>query len=236
MFNCDKCDRKYQWKVSLTRHQKHDHGDFFQEQENAAKKDFLRKKDAISLSERKVAYSLGDEDLVIRTTDHFKVNAFALSDGQPVFNAFGVSGMDNIVRMFYGILAMLDHHHHVFLTNRCCDPKKFGQLLGACSEQDRVEMRKIIQSNDEEMRTIKINQSTLIQLSPGHIPHPQIGLLKLLENVNGEFNVHTGIYLHPNELMKLIKHLNSIHSISPSIPTSLIYSALRNLSDQELIA
>ena len=28
---------------------------------------------------------------------------------------------------------------------------------------------------------------------PGYIPHPQIGLMKLLENVKGEFNVHTGI-------------------------------------------
>ena len=88
IFNCDKCDKKYQWKESLTRHQKHDHGDFFQKQENAAKKDFLSMKDALALSEKKVVYSLGDEDLVIRATDNFKVNALALSDGRPVFNAW----------------------------------------------------------------------------------------------------------------------------------------------------
>ena len=234
MFNCDKCDKKYQWKESLTRHQKHDHGDFFQEQENAAKKDFLSKKDALALSEKKVVYSLGDEDLVIRATDNFKVNAFALSDGRPVFNAFGISGMDSITRLFYAILAMLDHHHQLFLTNRCCDPKQFGQLLGASSEQDRIEMRKIIQSADGDMRMIEINESTRIHLSPSYVPHPQIGLLKLVENET--FDVRTGIYLHPNELMKLIKHINSIHSISPTIPTNLIYPALRNLSDQELIA
>ena len=129
MFHCDKCDRKYQWKVSLTRHQKHDHGDFFQEEENATKKDFLRKKDAFALPERKVAYSLGDEDLIIRATDNFKVNAFALADGRPAFNAFGISGVDNITRLFYAILAMLDYHHHLFLTNRCCDPKMFEEVF-----------------------------------------------------------------------------------------------------------
>ena len=62
----------------------------------------------------------------------------------------------------------------------------FGQLLGACSEQDLDEIRKLYQSDHGHVRMIEINEFTRVQLSPAVLPHPQIGLLKLVENVNGE--------------------------------------------------
>ena len=227
MYHCDYCSKMFKRLDNLKRHKNNVHStkssksmsDFIPEEVIFKKRDSIRNKDTFALSEKKFVYSLGEEDLIIRSTGNANINALVHSTGNPTFNAFGISGRENITRIFYSILTLLDHHHVVFLSSPLCDPTKFGTLLGSTSERDRIEMGKLAESaKDGQMRMIMINEYTRIHLTPGYIPHPQIGLIKMTENVNGELVVQTGIYLYPNELMNLIIHLKSTHSISPTVP------------------
>ena len=83
------------------------------------------------------------------------------------------------------------------------------------------------------MTGVTINERARVQLTTPTSTHPQIALMKLKPNADGALVVHAGVYLYLNELVKLLKHLNTTHAISPTMLGK--FPPLPNLSDQELL-
>ena len=194
------------------------------------KRCLLKEKDAYSLSEKKVVYTINGEDFIIRAVDN--VN----------FNGFGLAGRENITRAFYSILTLLAEHRDLFLASSLYGGNELIGLLESISDADRSVMKGLNtiykaygdgESATMIMTGVTINEHARVQLSNPTSTHPQIALMKLKPNTDGVLAVHAGVYLYLNELVKLIKHLNTSHSISPTMLGK--FPPLPNLSDQELL-
>ena len=199
------------------------------------RKCLLRERDAYSLSERKIVYAAssddGDVNFIIRSTD----------DGN--FKAFGLSGVRNVVRAFYAILSMLEENRDTFVNNSLYGAKSLITLLDSISDEDRHEMEdldyldktyKVLGDGDEEkmvMTSVSINENTRVKISL--VGCPQLALLKMAKDTDGEEIIKSGVYLYQTELCKLLKYLNTTHNISPTLPGKL--PPLPDLSDADLL-
>ena len=139
------------------------------------------------------------------------------------FSSFGIRGQENVARAFYAMLTLLEQNRELFVAKSKYGAKELVALL----ESIRAKKEQLSVSD----ATVSINDQARAQL--WHSGIPQISLANLRENDLGEQEIRAGIYLFANELVKLIKHLNTTHIISPKVLGK--YPPLPYLSDVNLL-
>ena len=185
------------------------------------RKCFLKEKDSYSLSDKNIVYASREQaeaNFIIRSTE--EVN----------FKAFGLSGIENVKRAFYTMLALLERNRELFASKSKYGAKELVSLLNSMSTEDRAEIEKLDNPSDV-WEMLMVNDRARAQVTTSRVP--QLSLLKLSENEDGERDIQTGIYLYATELVRLIKYLNTTHEISASVQGK--YAPLPQLSDADLL-
>ena len=189
-------------------------------QDSAKRWSFVKEKAAYPISIKKAAYEraeVSETNFIVRTT--VEAN----------FNSFGIRGQENVVRAFYAMLTLLERHRELFISKCKYGAKEIVALLTSISEEDRAKMEQLSLIDGT---TVIISDEARAQLSYTDIP--QISLFKLSANESkGEQEIRAGIYLFANELVKLIKYLNSTHEISSTVLSK--NPPLPYLSDLDLL-
>ena len=190
-------------------------------QSAAKRKSYLKEKNSFSLSEKKIVYS---------NREHDEANFIIRSVNEGNFKAFGMSGVDNIKRAFYTMLALLEKNRELFESKCKFGVKELVNLLNSMSEEDRMEVEKL--NDPTDALELMMNDHARAQITSSQIP--QMSLIKFYENDVGEREIQTGIYLYATELVRLIKYLNSTHEISATVQGK--YAPLPQLSDSDLLS
>ena len=189
-------------------------------QDSAKRWSFIKENDAYPISIKKAAYEnseVSETNFIVRTT------------AEANFSSFGIRGQENFVRAFYAMLTLLERHRELFISKCKYGAKEIAALLASVSEEDRAKMEQLSLIDGT---TVIINDEARAQLSYSDIP--QISLFKLsAKDSKGEQEIRAGIYLFANELVKLIKYLNSTHEISSTVLSK--NPPLPYLSDLDLL-
>ena len=164
----------------------------------------MREQNARGLSKSMVAYARAGEqepNVIIRSTEDAR------------FTAFGVTGFENLRRVFYGMLALLERNRDLFMERSKFGVQGLVTLLDKLSVEDREEMDNFVLSDGDD--SLLINSNVSIRVSEGDVP--QLALLKYGTGEDGERDIQAGIYLFASELVKLIKHINASHQLSDTL-------------------
>ena len=191
-----------------------------EDQVSAKRWSFIKEKNAYPISIKKAAYEsveVSESNFIVRTT------------AEANFNSFGVRGQENVAKAFYAMLTLLERHRELFISKCKYGAKELVALLASISEEDRARMEQL---SVIDGTTVSISGEARAQLSNSDIP--QISLFKVSGNDSeGEQEIRAGIYLFANELVKLIKYLNSTHGISSTVLSK--NPPLPYLSDLDLL-
>lgn len=154
---------------------------------------------ARSLAKTKVVYSRrGDEADTLVVRDLYPGARFC---------RFGMKGSEQLEQIFYIILGMLNEHRATLLKRMRFGGDTLRELLDGLSDADRDGMRKALEgyNTNTVLSTKKIELKKLDTF-------PQFELLQY--KTDGK--TADGIYLFASEAVKLVKHMNTVFSISKS--------------------
>ena len=181
--------------------------------ENEANKEVKQEKASIleneanarSLAKNKVTYSRrGEEDDTLIIRDLYTYARF---------DHFGVKGIDQLEQIFHVILGMLSENRTTLLTRMRFGGDALRELLDGLSDEDQDGMRAAL--NDfKKVASIKIELKKLETC-------PQLELLQY----NEDKSLENGIYLYVAEVVKLLKHMNSVFAFSKSACLSFVKAA-----------
>ena len=151
---------------------------------------------ARSLAKNKLTYSRrGEEDDTLIIRDLYTYARF---------DHFGVKGIDQLEQIFHVILGMLSENRTTLLKRMRFGGDALRELLDGLSDEDQDGMRAAL--NDfKKVASIKIELKKLETC-------PQLELLQY----NEDKSLENGIYLYVAEVVKLLKHMNSVFAFSKS--------------------
>lgn len=157
---------------------------------------------AISLAKTKVAYSRcgeGEDTLIVR--DMYSGTRF---------DRFGVKGIARLERIFYTILATLSEHRTTLLKRMRYGGDALRNLLDGLSDEDRDGMSS---AHDALTPLIKIELKKIETC-------PQVAMLQYDDD--DDKSLKNGIYLYVSEVVKLVKHMNSVFAFSKSESLTMV--------------
>ena len=148
------------------------------------------------LSKSKVVYNRrGDEDDTLVFRELYP---------SATFDRFGVKGIEKLKWIFYFLLGIISEQQEKIKKDE--DRSRLDVLFSGLNQEDRDEMKKAMREKDQFIpSTARIRLTNMDT-------YPQVKLMQC----NDQGRVTNGIYLFVNEVVRAIRHMNTIFKFSES--------------------